>query len=397
MNGIDLRGRRAGRALHRAAERLGPVPDLGHLRRRGRRRSFGRALLAAAALGAAALLVLQALPAPDPAAPQPAAPVDPAPTTRTWPGVPGLDPRVRDAIGTGAACGCDGDVAAAPGDVWVLRNVAGAERARLLRVDPRSDEVVAGTPVRHRASHVRTGDDGTVWVARLEPSPGDEELLQIDPAGNGIVRTIPFPAVESGGIEALLVARGAVWIADSAGRLLRVDTASGRVRTVLPTDRQRRIVGLAAAGGGIWVAFGSALQRLDPQDGKVTLQVSGAALRQALPADSLAAGAGALWIAGGGDEVSARLLRLDPVSGKVMTSLELRRAAGEALRPAVVAADERTVVVRRGPALFLVAPDGTRLRGHLDLPGDGGVAVGAGAVWATDPDHERLLRIDPGA
>jgi hypothetical protein len=34
---------------------------------------------------------------------------------------------------------------------------------------------------------------------------------------------------------------------------------------------------------------------------------------------------------------------------EVMTSLELRRAAGEAPRPAVVAADERTVVVLAWP------------------------------------------------
>jgi streptogramin lyase len=307
---------------------------------------------------------------------------------------------VRDVVATGPACRCPGDVTAGPDGVWVLRDARGAERGRLLHIDPRTDEVVAGIPVRDSASHVRVGDDGTVWVVRLEPSPGDEELLQVEPGSNSVVRTIPFPAIESGGgVEAVLVAGGAVWIADKAGRLLRVDTTSGQVRTFPPNPPIKLlgpIVGLAAAGGGIWVAFRHALQRLDPEDGRVTLQVSDRAVQQAFPAHSLAGGAGALWVAGRSDELSERLLRLDPVSGRVEAVLELRRAAWEAPLPAVVAADERTVVVRRGPGLFLVAADGTRLRGYLQLPGDGGVAVGAGAVWATDPDRERLLRIDPG-
>jgi streptogramin lyase len=399
VNGIDQRGRRAALALLQASERLGPVPGLGDLHRRRRRRSLRRAGLAAAAVVVAAALVGQATPdlrQPVPRPPGPAA--TPTPTARAWPGVPGLDRRVRDAVATGAACRCAGDVAAGPTGVWVLGDARGGERDRLLRVDPLTDEVVAGIPVRDRASHVRSGDDGTGWVVRLEPSPGDEELLQVDPASGSVTRTIPLPAVETGAnVEAVLVAGGAVWIADSTGRLLRVDTSSGQARTVLSSRWRWPIVGLAAAAGGIWVASHYGLQRLDPEDGRVTLEVSDPALQQAMPADSLAAGAGALWMAGGGDEQSDRLLRLDPVSGRVVAALELRRAAWEATRPVVVAADEHTVVVRRGPGLFLIAADGSRLRGYLELPGDGGVAVGAGAVWATDPGRGRLLRIDPGA
>jgi len=399
VNGIDRRGRRSALALLQAAERLGPVPGLGELRRRRRRRSLVRGGVAAAAVVVAAALVGQAMPAlRSPVTRPPGPDISTTPTTRAWPGVPGLDPRVRDAVATGPACGCPGDVAAGSGGVWVLRDARGGERDRLLRVDPGTDEVVAGIPVRESASYVRSGDDGTAWVVRLEPSPGDEELLQVDPAGGSIVRAIPLPAIETGGrVEAMLVAGGAVWIADSAGRLLRVDTTSGQVRTALPSGRDRRIVGLAAAGGGIWVASRTGLQRLRPRDGRVTLQVSDPALQRAIPADGLAAGAGALWVAGGGGEASDRLVRVDPVSGWVVASLELRRPGLEGQRPAVVAADERTVVVRRGTGLFLVAGDGSRVRGYLELPGrDGGVAVGAGAVWATDPDRGRLLRIDPG-
>ena len=130
----------------------------------------------------------------------------------------------------------------------------------------------------------------------------------------------------------------------------------------------------------------------------MTLQVSDPALQQINSAESLAGGAGALWMAGVGDEMSDRLLRLDPVSGQVVASLELHRAVWEARRRSVVAADERTVAVRRGPGLFLVAGDGSRVRAYLELPGrEGGVAVGAGAVWVTDPDRGRVLRVEAAA
>jgi hypothetical protein len=390
VNGIDQRGRRAALTLLQASERLAPVPGLGELHRRRRRRSLVRGALAAAAVVVAAALVGQAIPALRSPATTPA--------TRAWPGVPGLDRRVRDAVATGPACRCAGDVAAGPAGVWVLRGSSGAGRAWLLRVDPQTDEVVAGIPVLPRVSYVRSGDDGTAWVVRLEPGPGDDELLQVDPAAGSIVRAIPLPAVETGGrVEAMLVAGGAVWIADSAGRLLRVDTTSGQVRTAFPPRRDHRIVGLAAAGGGIWVASRTGLQRLRPRDGRVTLQVSDPALQQAFPADGLAAGAGALWVVGGGGEASDQLVRVDPVRGWVLAGVELRRPGREGQRPAVVAADERTVAVRRGVGLFLVAGDGSRVRGYLELPGrDGGMAVGAGAVWATDPDRGRVLRIAPG-
>ena len=396
MNGIDRRGRHAAAALLEAGERLAPAPELGDLRRRRRRRSLARGGLAAAAVVVVAALVGQAMPALRSSVTPPPDQAAPTATTRAWPGVPGLDPRVRDAIATGPACGCAGDVAGGPAGVWVLRGARGAQRGRLLRVDPRTDEVVAGTPILPRVSYVGAAGDGTAWVARLEPTVGeDEELLQVDAAGV-IVKAIPVPAIENGSrVAAMLVAGGAVWIADSAGRLLRVDTISGQVRTV-PTARWLRpVVGLAAAGGSVWVGFRHGLQRLDPSDGRVTLQVSDPALRQVNSAESLAAGAGALWMAGVGDEMSDRLLRLDPVSGRVVASLELRRAVWEARRRSVVAADERTVVVRRGPGLFLVAGDGSRVRGYVELPGsDGGVAVGGGAVWATDPDRQRVLRIE---
>jgi hypothetical protein len=389
VNGIDRRGRRAAVALLAASERLGPVPELGELRRRRRRRSLARGGLAAAAVVMAAALVGQAMPALRSSVTTPA--------TRAWPGVPGLDREVRDAIATGPACHCAGDVAAGPGGVWVLRGSGGAERGRLLRVDPQTDQVVAGIPILSRVSYVSSGDDGTAWVVRLGLSPGEDELLQVDPAGGSIIRAIPLPAIETGGrVEAMLVAGGAVWIADSAGRLLRVDTTSGQVRTVLPSGRDRRVVGLAAAGGGIWVASRTGLQRLDPVDGRVTLQVSDVALQEALPAGGLAAGAGALWLVGGGDAVSDRLLRIDPVRGWVVGSLGLRRPGREGLRAAVVAADERVVVVRRGVGLFVVAGDGSRVRAYVELPGgDGGVAVGGGAVWAADPDRGRVLRVEP--
>ena len=63
----------------------------------------------------------------------------------------------------------------------------------------------------------------------------------------------------------------------------------------------------------------------------------------------------------------------------------------------LVAAGDLVVAVQSERRLFLVDPATNSVRVGMDLPkGRGGLAVGAGAVWVTDPARGRLLRIEPG-
>jgi|GEM_PF-6063255 len=255
---IDARGRRAAQTLRRDAERRGPAPDLGVLHRRARRRAVGRTGLAALAVVVAVAVAWQGLPFwPDRA---------PAGSTDGWPGVAGLDRRVRDAVPTGMAS--EADVAAASDAVWVLNRSQPSGDAILVRVDPATDRVVARIAVGPAAVRVAAGD-GSVWV--LRSSLNSSDLVEVDPASNRVARTVPLgnstgPARAFG--EHLLVAGGAVWVMNQAG-ILRVDPGSGRVMTVVGADRYGPLSGLATAGGSVWAVAGMVVQQIRPQDGTI--------------------------------------------------------------------------------------------------------------------------------
>jgi hypothetical protein len=374
---IDARGRRAAQTLRRDAERRGPVPDLGVLRRRARRRAAGRTGLAAVAVVVAVAVGWQGLPfRPDRA---------PAGSKAGWPGVAGLDRRVRDAIPTGRASGAD--VAAASDAVWVLNRSRPSGDAILVRVDPATDQVVARIAVGPDAIRVAIGA-GRVWV--LRSSLNSSDLVQVDPATNQVARTISLrnstgPARASG--EQLLVAGGAVWVMNRAG-ILRVDSGSGRVTTVMGPDRYGPLIGLAAAGGSVWAVAGMVVQQIRLEDGALGWEDAPKELGPMIPS-GLAGGAGALWVVGTGF-----LARFDPDTRRVVAAFRVGHGVGTDAD--VVASDERIVVARGNKVLYLIDPAANRVRAEVPLPSVGAVAVaaGAGAIWVTDQVNGRLLRVE---
>jgi hypothetical protein len=87
--------------------------------------------------------------------------------------------------------------------------------------------------------------------------------------------------------------------------------------------------------------------------------------------------------------------RLDRGEGRVEATVRL--GAGTGSRRPALAAGERVVAMRAGQDLLLVDPATDSVRVRVPLGEDrGGVAAQGGTVWATDPVHGRLLRIDPG-
>jgi hypothetical protein len=390
---VDTGGRRAAQALLRASERLGPPPDLGRLRRRRRRRTAVRVGLAVAAALVAGAVTGRALPgleriAPDPA-PQAAAPA----TTLALPGVPGLDGHVRDAVATGRAVRVD--VAVGPSGVWVLNRSKNGS-ARLVRVDPETDEVVArvdpGLAVSHLA--VGVGEDGSAWLYRTGRTVDKPELVRVDPATNRVADVITLPVgPRPAGANALLVAGGSVWLADQANRLFQVDPASRRVREVRNGGEPVIADHLAFAGGWVWATRGLELYRIDPRQGTVTATVSDRDLHGSMPGTGLAGGSGGLWLLGGGG-AGEQLFQLDGTTGQMRAMLQLTPRTGG--RVGDLAAGDGVVAVRSGQRLVLADAAGVH-RATVPIPEAlGGLAVGLGAVWVADPDRGRLLRVDPG-
>jgi hypothetical protein len=186
-----VRGRRAAQAVVKAAERLGPAPELGGIRRRKRRRAAIRAGLAGLALLLAAAVLWPRLTPPG----QPGS-IRPGPVLS---GVPGMDRRVRDAIPTGQTTHTD--LAVGPDAVWVLNRNRLPGQDLLVRVDPATDRVVASVDLRSdRPADVQPGlvaADSTVVAAR-----GRTSLYLLDPAANRAQAPVPLPGPGGLGVGA---------------------------------------------------------------------------------------------------------------------------------------------------------------------------------------------------
>ena len=266
---VDTRGRRAAQGPDPGRpSSAAPCPRLDRLRRRHRppHLPLGRAGLAVAAVVVVGALVAQALPALEPSAPGPVPPAGPPATTRTWPGVPGLDRHVRDAVATGKTQLAE--VAAGPSGVWVL-NRRRSQPDELVRVDPSTDRVVAGIDAGLGVSLVAVGEDGTVWLYRTGMTLDRPELVRVDPSTNRVADTIALPPGPPGiptGASALLVAGGSVWLGDQQNRLFQVDPASRRVREVTDGGQSLAVEHLAFAGGWVWGDTGPVALPDRPED-----------------------------------------------------------------------------------------------------------------------------------
>jgi YVTN family beta-propeller protein len=143
---------------------------------------------------------------------------------------------------------------------------------------------------------------------------------------------------------------GAVWVAETSHKLLRIDpntylAGARRIpRGTADASAQKgefRPSWVASDGAAVWATNDATISRIEPApDISVTATSAGCC-------GSVAIGAGSVWVTD-----SSGLLRLD---------------AGTAARQA-----------------------------HVDLPFEpADVAVGAGSVWATDQDRSAVWRIDP--
>jgi hypothetical protein len=381
---VDTGGRRAAQALLQASERLGPPPDLGRLRRRRRRRTASRATLAVAAVLAAVAVAVagRAVPGLDWVVPDPAAPAATPP-----PGIPG-----PDAIDVGPA---DASELAAGASGMRLLNLHNDRRDELVRVDPGDLRVAARIEIGYSASTPAVGEDGSLFAVRPQNGtrPDWPELVRVDPAINRVAATVALPsASRTYGVTGLVATKGMVWVAYPGRGLVRVDPAARTAREFTAGGRLVGVDRLAVAGGRLWAAKDRQLHRVDPVDGTVEATVGDLNLRVA----ALAGGAGGLWLHGFGPG-GERLLRLDPVSGRVEAASTLSQETGGRPVQVGLGVGDRVVAVRSGSRLLLADPDQALVRATMPAPGTrgAGMAVDGGLIWLSDPAKGRLLRIGP--
>ena len=205
------------------------------------------------------------------------------------------------------------ELAGRAGTLWLLDG--GGEK--LLELDPvygsvRSADRASRRPHgRHRegrrqphqppqlVARVRLAVDGpNLWL-----TDGANGLVELDATSGKVIRRVdlgmPLEDVASG--------LGAVWALSGtdARPCSELDPASGRIRSRIKLEAKTGITApypfaLVAGEGAVWVLNGNSttVTRIDPKLGAVTATIP---LAIGSDPDELAAGAGAVWVAGTGD------------------------------------------------------------------------------------------------
>ena len=200
-------------------------------------------------------------------------------------------------------------VVAGLGAVWALDS-----GGTVSRLDPRTGRVTATISTESAAPYNLWIGDGSLWS--VDDRAGT--VVRIDPARRKVVARIPV-----GDGPADLIFRGKrAWVIDHRDLgLVLIDTATNRARKLatVPGDAPERI---AWAAGSLWATGrGTDLLRLDPETGAVqtTIEIGAGGI-------DVVANAGSLWVptrAAAADRrgfpTMAVLRRVDAATGKVST------------------------------------------------------------------------------
>jgi hypothetical protein len=346
------------------------------LQRRLRRQPWRRAALVAGL----ALAVLIASVVPGLLARRAEQPPAPTLGTPVVPGRPIVAARIRlDRSFSGSLSA----VGAGAGGVWV------AGQGALLRIDPRTNRVVATipTPLTSQYASIAFGE-GAVWVSSGQ---ANGVVYQVDPATDRITAAISVP----GGAFGIAVAAGTVWVTQfvpGPGVVARIDA---RTNKLLSPVQVPSMPGTIRSGlDAIWVTSSSGVSRIEPRSGTVT-QLRGVG-------NVMAVGAGALWGTFANSARDAGVQRVDPTTGRVVATITI--PYGVLVRFGLgtlwVAQDMATTISggKRVPGkLYRIDPANNRVLGRpVPLPGIAptALAVGEGAVWVGELDRRTVTRFN---
>jgi DNA-binding beta-propeller fold protein YncE len=234
------------------------------------------------------------------------------------------------------------------------------------------------------------GEPGTLWVSSF----ATDSVLKIDAATGAVLATYEV-GDEPGIIE---VGGSSVFLKHHDGSsfvLGRMDAAGKVTNTAVGGP-----YGLASGAGSVWASLGAIVSRIDPATGQETKKI-------AMPKVTSVPGPIAFSAQGVFTLASSAIVKIDPATDTASELVDLDVTYAD-MQPALthVAAGEGAVwaLVYRGSAtagsrvLAKIDPASGAIVKSLDLPindADDQVAAGGGSVWVTDPEHGRLLVVDP--
>jgi YVTN family beta-propeller protein len=266
-------------------------------------------------------------------------------------------------------------VSASPDGVWI----ADYRGSALWRVNPRT-LAVAEVPANGTPQDVAMYQ-GTAYVAANGPTEFAGNVTKYDARIGRRIESLDLPSC----VKSVVAGSLGVWASPcptvahvSLGpkpKVLRTLTPPFPTTRDAAHDRETlndMVLGL----GSVWV-IGDALDprvwRIDPRSGRI---VTSTLLPAAFAPYRLATGTGALWVT---DQLNDRVARVDPATGRVVASIPVGRGAGG------VAAGAGSVWVANtlDGTLSRIDPETNRVVATIQVPGrPKDVSVGAGSVWA---------------
>jgi YVTN family beta-propeller protein len=273
----------------------------------------------------------------------------------------GLDQRHR----TIALSGSPDALAVEGGVVWV----SDARGNALSRIDPATGSVTDRVPLDGEPGSLVAGD-GAIWAASTIGST----VERVDPSTDTVTQTLPLGGANPVG---LAFAGGDLWVADATDQaLIAIDPTSGSVRTTISLDL--RPSSIATTAGMLWVAGYDAdtVEEIDPRSGATveTLRVGDG------PA-SLAFGYGALWVA---NSLDGTVSRIDPDTASVTATIPVGSG------PAAIATGAHRVWVANqySAGVSAIDPGTNTVSSTLTTGGEpASLAFGAGHIWVgVNPD-----------
>jgi branched-chain amino acid transport system substrate-binding protein len=261
------------------------------------------------------------------------------------------------------------------------------------QLDPTTGDLLGTVALGAAPSTVAVGE-GAVWVI----DANDQTIARVDASEPGDPQTFSTGSTPTD----LAVGAGAVWVANLGPFLFpesvtRVDPESRAVvETIdlLPRKPPGFVPGfgftrqhVAVTRDGVWAINPDlTVSRIDPRTNRVVARIGDVA------AGNIAAGEGGVWVVDGEE----RIAEIDPRTNAIAQTIDVdaESLAGLAIGAGAVwvTDPEGGTVTRIDPA---EDPDDVVQR---SIPLDrwvGGIAYGDGAVWATNEIADRVYRIDP--
>ena len=253
-----------------------------------------------------------------------------------------IDPETRTAVRTFAVGGPPIDVAVGQNDVWMLVSthaVVGGAPARVVRIDPRLNDVVPAIPIGTGSLGFGAGPaqslaatDGAVWVESFSPRV---RLSRLDIATGRVATfnageaSFGFNSGTAGGVpgaSGIAVGEGALWLGSDLD-VIRFSLSSHSVSTRIPLGVVIPTA-IAVGAGAVWVVARpgfrccpaetvgtGTLTRIDPTTNSIeaTIPIGGS------PA-GVAVGEGSVWIA---DPGTRSVVRVDPKKNGVVERIRV--------------------------------------------------------------------------